>query len=71
MTSFQIDPKAVVQKVPINDQDLSFQVPFAMSITGPSQGKISGSKNSLQKNFDSDLDFSDNVRLVIRTSFLQ
>jgi hypothetical protein len=35
--SFKIDSKAVVQKVPLSDDSLKFQVPFAMSVTGPSQ----------------------------------
>jgi hypothetical protein len=32
-----INPHAIVQEVSLTDDDLRFQVPFAMSITGPSQ----------------------------------
>jgi predicted AAA+ superfamily ATPase len=35
--NFKIDTKALVQKVPLEDSFLHFKVPFAMSITGPSQ----------------------------------
>jgi len=35
MTS--INPKAVVQTIDVKDDALKFQVPFAMSISGPSQ----------------------------------
>ena len=34
----KIDQNAVVQKVVLSSDSLRFQVPFAMSISGPSQG---------------------------------
>jgi|688.fasta_scaffold52248_5 hypothetical protein len=33
----EIDPNAIVQEVVIEPDTLRFQVPFAMSVTGPSQ----------------------------------
>jgi hypothetical protein len=33
-----IDSKAIVQKITIKPDTLRLQVPFAMSISGPSQG---------------------------------
>lgn len=34
--AIQIDPKAIVQEVNLTNNDLRFQTPFAMSISGPS-----------------------------------
>jgi hypothetical protein len=34
----KIDPTAVVQKLVLAPDALRFQVPFALSISGPSQG---------------------------------
>jgi hypothetical protein len=35
---FKIDPTAIVQKLVLAPDALRFQVPFALSISGPSQG---------------------------------
>ena len=36
----EIDPKAIVQKVIIGPETLRLKVPFAMSVSGPSQSNL-------------------------------
>ena len=37
--SFEVDPKAVIQTVTLNDEALKFPTPMTMCVCGPSQVK--------------------------------